>query len=497
MLFVLLACVDLFSFQIQSKHFMSTSVSIEGYTVHYKLNDLYDDLVLDFHSFLSDGKEQHASTVYNHMNQLIQKLQESGVLAKTGGRIMSSTDGCASQYRSATSIFWMAVLAYDYGLVIDRAISAASHGKSIVDAINGVDKNTIMRWLMRCVQEADEAMDKKAKSMQVHSFNNSSDTPTKKYSAAADCKRVLEREGGQGVKSAGLKYEKREANRGINQRYWHVREIDEKLYQPRCVTIKIPEDGVSFTDMYHYYCCSEFGNKKWRAALRRVPCNCPACDETIRLPWIDGMPANDQPRFKNPDDCYLKPVLGDSNKWYIVDLELSDKGVPEDAELAYRQVLQHVTSSIAESVEVGQIGAVACDDTHGSSNGYYLIRFTSLPFQGQTETGEEAMMVKGQYYYEFPGAKGWFYQDDTTVEVTHSLEHVVATGVDMEGLSPGNQPPRGASRQANEKKAKKISDKSHHQIMDEINRRERLEYDPSRVLVGHEKEDNFDSDDEE
>ena len=33
------------------------------------------------------------------------------------------------------------------------------------------------------------------------------------------------------MKSAGLKYEKREANRGINQRYWHVREIDEKLYQ--------------------------------------------------------------------------------------------------------------------------------------------------------------------------------------------------------------------------------------------------------------------------
>ena len=154
MLFVLLACVDLFSFQIQSKHFMSTSVSIEGYTVHYKLNDLlYDDLVLDFHSFLSDGKEQHASTVYNHMNQLIQKLQESGVLAKTGGRIMSSTDGCASQYRSATSIFWMAVLAYDYGLVIDRAISAASHGKSIVDAINGVDKNTIIQFPRMCFVE--------------------------------------------------------------------------------------------------------------------------------------------------------------------------------------------------------------------------------------------------------------------------------------------------------------------------------------------------------
>ena len=43
----------------------------------------------------------------------------------------------------------------------------------------------------------------------------------------------------------------------------------------------------------------------------------------------------------------------------------------------------------------------------------------------------------------------------------------------------------------------KISDQYHHKILDEILRRDRLEYDPSRVLVGHEQEDNFDSDDEE
>ena len=48
----------------------------------------------------------------------------------------------------------MALLAVKYQCVIDRGISAAGHGKSLVDAINGVDKNTIMRWLMRCVQEA-------------------------------------------------------------------------------------------------------------------------------------------------------------------------------------------------------------------------------------------------------------------------------------------------------------------------------------------------------
>ena len=66
------------------------------------------------------------------------------------------TDGCASQYRSATSIFWMIMNSKKFGVVIDRGICAAGHGKSIVDRINGVngvDKNTIIRHLVRKVVE--------------------------------------------------------------------------------------------------------------------------------------------------------------------------------------------------------------------------------------------------------------------------------------------------------------------------------------------------------
>ena len=43
------------------------------------------------------------------------------------------------------------------------------------------------------------------------------------------------------------------------------------------------------------------------------------------------------------------------------------------------------------------------------------------------------------------------------------------------------------------KNALKISDDSHDFILDEIIRRERLEYDPRRVLVGDEDEDEYDS----
>ena len=160
---------------------------------------------------------------------------------------------------------------------------------------------------MRKVQDAEDALDKEPKALQPQTCNKKSSEvpgPDVKYSAAKDVKKVLEKEGGKGVQSAGLKYEKREANRGVNQRYWHVREIDEKLFQPRCVTIKIPEAGVTFKDMYHYYTCPELGLEKWTAALRRVPCNCPACDDTIRLP--PGSMENQQ--MSNQDSRVLKTV---------------------------------------------------------------------------------------------------------------------------------------------------------------------------------------------
>ena len=55
----------------------------------------------------------------------------------------------------------------------------------------------------------------------------------------------------------------------------------------KCITI-VHENfskGVwSFKDMYHYYTCPELGINK--AALRREPCNCTACDKTVRKPWV-------------------------------------------------------------------------------------------------------------------------------------------------------------------------------------------------------------------
>ena len=104
---------------------------------------------------------------------------------------------------------------------------------------------------------------------------------------------------------------KRELNRGINHRHWHVRKVSDKLNELKSVTIRIPHPNLSLKDMYHYFTCKELGVRK--AALRQVTCNCNACDETIRLPWESGKMAAEQPMFAMVGDYFHESVLGDSN----------------------------------------------------------------------------------------------------------------------------------------------------------------------------------------
>ena len=104
--------------EIQSSHFGGgVNVSMEGYTVTY-FQDGDDDLILDFHSYLSDDKTQNSATVCMHMDRLIQCLMKKGVL-KAGGRLLCVTDGCSKQYRSATSLHFMSHLSIKYNIIVD------------------------------------------------------------------------------------------------------------------------------------------------------------------------------------------------------------------------------------------------------------------------------------------------------------------------------------------------------------------------------------------
>ena len=52
----------------------------------------------------------------------------------------------------------MSLLAVYFNLVVERGMFCVFQGKSIVDAINGTDKNFILRSLMRKVKSAVDAV---------------------------------------------------------------------------------------------------------------------------------------------------------------------------------------------------------------------------------------------------------------------------------------------------------------------------------------------------
>jgi hypothetical protein len=89
--------------------------------------------------------------------------------------------------------------------------------------------------------------------------------------------------------------------------------------------------------------------------------------------------------------------------------------------------------------------------------------------------------------YPFPRARKWFTKSGA--KETFDMVNVVSTRVVILPISPSNMPPKRAHKTSERNEALKISEDSHNSIFDEIIRRERLEYDPSRVFVGDEDDE--------
>ena len=161
----------------------------------------------------------------------------------------------------------------------------------------------------------------------------------------------------------------------------------------------------------------------------------------------------------------------------------SEEAIEEDLAEAKHDVLQHVTSAVAESVEVGNIGAVSTCEHEHAPDGYCLLEFTSLPYPE-----EDGLKVDGVWLNAVQHARKWFTfsEQKTTVNVVNMVE----TNVVANPMSAGNMLPKRIKDQLHDASlAVKISEESHNTILDEILSREALEYDPSRVVVGEVEED--------
>ena len=120
-----------FNQQAQLEYYSGgATISLEGVAVKFFRQGSAES-IMEFHTYLSDGKQQDSAVVNNHMEKLVQFLLEESVL-KFGGHIYCHSDGCGVQYRCSTAYYFLSALAYKYGISISRHISAPGHGKFCV-----------------------------------------------------------------------------------------------------------------------------------------------------------------------------------------------------------------------------------------------------------------------------------------------------------------------------------------------------------------------------
>lgn len=204
----------------------------------------------------------------------------------------------------ATSLYFKSLLASKYIIVVDRGVCCVGHGKSLVDAINGVSKNTILRASSRQVKAAAEAGKDDKKLISVHVYEESKG----RLSPAEDCKNIL-------VDYYNLEKRKRKKKEGYNvsKMVYHVRRVDKKLNESKYNTISFKtNDGVGFNDIYHFYCCKNLGIVA--VAWRRVPYYCESCNTMIQKEWQSGGIAHeDQPRFQAVANCFFSFILREEN----------------------------------------------------------------------------------------------------------------------------------------------------------------------------------------
>ena len=150
---------------------------------------------------------------------------------------------------------------------------------------------------------------------------------------------------------------------------------------------------------------------------------------------------------------------------------------------------------MCSSVEVGNIGACAfqMDDKKKSEAGHHLAEFVK---RLKTKQNNGQLTVDCHWLNPAPGARCWHTRsmEPRTVDLVCAVD----TDVEMLPMSAGNMiKSKGVRKAAAHKNPIRISDDSHDFILDEIRRRERLEYEPSRVFSDNEPDTDSDDDEEE
>ena len=445
------------------------NTGMEGITVCYYKEGIE---IMDWFVYLSDLKQQDARTSHVNTRRLFKKLQAEpfNLLPRNQDAVFyEQCDGCTKQYKSGTALWSMIFLAHEFGISIDRMITAAGHGKGTVDALAGFDKGFI-RKCFRAVKYIWEDIDKTSYGTASYSVDENG----KSVSFAMRCRDLLDNEERVfGVKSTGPKSQEREKNRKTRQKFYDCVSYppygDEVVPLAKtCYKVCSGFDSPTYQDAkgntkhygkngikehFHFYC--HYRMKPLTCATRRIPCSCDSCHKQITKPW-DPTIKDDakQPRFANPPNCTLKDVLSGMNQWKILTIRVDPKkNVQEEIDECYEDALDGLEAFYLDKVKKGNIGGISAEDKQTAPDGYYIVKWMGEPEILQQPAKVEGynaglmpagtLVCKGQYYNRVPRNPRWYQIGDRGyAEKTHyfRLQNVLEAEIELERYHKRNGP---------------------------------------------------------
>ena len=166
-------------------------------------------------------------------------------------------------------------------------------------------------------------------------------------------------------------------------------------------------------------------------------------------------------------------------------MEQDPHGDAEDAEEARAETLVSRTTNLAQTIEVGNIGAVITEDER-ARYGFWIVKWTSEPYTDQ-ETGE--LRCDFLYFEDCKGAPKWFHPTET--EDSELVRLVVGTNLELIPIDRRKNWPKGnqCNKSSMERRnAMRLPDENKNKMFDEIYIRNSIEYNPTRFIHNDEEE---------
>jgi hypothetical protein len=209
-----------------------------------------------------------------------------------------------------------------------------------------------------------------------------------------------------------------------------------------------------------------------------------------------------QPHYGQNKECTLWPSYKGANDWKICQLVPKTEADKKGARESHNSILGTMEARMSLMVREGEMGAIGMADK--AALGYYVVKWLNDPYTLQEEMAEgmsgmigAGTMVADVLYFNWvEHAAHWYTQSNMTTVV--EVRYVLLTGFQLQPISETNKLPTACNRrEAAQNKAVKVTLLDHEVIMEEVGKRDQLEYDVDDEDSDESKEESEEESDEE